>query len=380
MSQQPQRGRRSQIPWGLVGMLGLVLAVEHFIASHPLDFEMSDMGDWSRAARAARKLAPKCEILCFGDSMTKLGIQPRVLEPHLGRKVYNLAVASGSSTTSYYLLRRALDAGARPRAVLVDFHPHLLEMGPQWIRPYWRELLTTRECLELALAARDAHLFASTMTERIVPSARCRFEIRANILAALRDEDLRRPLRMLVYWRNWNRNSGAYVAAKNPEYRGQGGWEFAYLYPDRWPLNPVSMSYARRFLQLAAEHGIQVFWLIPPFAPEVEIRRAEKGLSEQFDRLVRSMQAEFPNIVVLDARQSGYDTPVFVDPIHLDRQGAATLSAEVAEILAQYLDPSHSLPRWVKLPPYRDRSTEVALEDGWDSLYALQAKDGKVRR
>jgi hypothetical protein len=364
--------RRGRWPAALPGMLGLVLAVELFLTRHPRDFLLYEGGDWGQAGRAARRLAAGCEVLCFGDSQVKLGVQPRVLEPLLGRRAYNLAVAAGPPPASFFLLRRALEASARPAAILVDFHPQLLQADP-WTRArYWPELVTTREALALARTARDAGLFASVMLDRLIPSLRGRHQIRANLVAALQGRgESGRAATLLSLRRNWRVNRGAGVAAKNPRFTGEVGAGFAEVYPDQWPLDPVATAYVRRFLRLAASHEIPVLWLIPPFCPEIEARRDSKGLSAQYDRFVRAMQARFPNVVVADARRSGYGPGVFIDPVHLDRQGAATLSADVAAVLGRVLAGRGDAPRWVELPAYRDRSAEFPLEDASQSCVAL---------
>ena len=49
---------------------------------------------------------------------------------------------------------------------------------------------------------------------------------------------------------------------------------------------------------------------------------------------MKRFQDEFPNLVVLDARRSGYGGAAFWDPIHLTRSGSATLSTDVAATIA----------------------------------------------
>ena len=66
------------------------------------------------------------EVLAFGDSMVEFGVLPGVIAERSGLRAINLAVHDGSPAVSYFLLRRALEAGARPRAIVVDFMPHQL--------------------------------------------------------------------------------------------------------------------------------------------------------------------------------------------------------------------------------------------------------------
>ena len=111
---------RRAVPWGLVGMISLMTIVEGYIGRNDLDFRHPWGWDWKQTVRAIGREARGCEVLCFGDSLVKYGVVPRVLEARLGRRAYNLAVANGQAPTAYFLLRRALEAGARPAAVLID--------------------------------------------------------------------------------------------------------------------------------------------------------------------------------------------------------------------------------------------------------------------
>ena len=372
--------RRGRSPAGLLGMLALVLAGELYVAHRPGDFLLYEGGEWGGSGRSARGRAVGCDVLCFGDSQVKLGMQPRVLEALLGRRAYNLAVSGGPPAASYFLLRRALAAGARPAAVVVDFHPHLLQVGPRFLARYWPELVTTGEALELARAGRDAGLFAEVMLDRLVPSLRGRDQVRANVIAALRGEVSDRTARLHPLWRNWWVNRGAGVVSKNPAFTGDVGDRFPEVYPDRWPLDPSATSFVRRFLRLAASRDIPVVWLIPPFCPEIEARRDHKGLSAQYDRFARAVQAQFPGVIVADARRSGYGAGVFFDPVHLDRQGAVALSAGVAEVVAGVLAGRRPASRWVELPRYRDRSAEFPLEDLTQTWLALSPTGAGVKR
>jgi hypothetical protein len=207
-------------PRGLLGCLVLALLVELGIASNPLRFRHLWNWDWWLTARAATRAATRCEVLCFGDSLVKFGVLPSVLEARLGGRAYNLSLSAGQPPACYFLLRRALESGARPRALLVDFVPHGLAGDPRCGNRLWPELLDARDALDLAWTARDTELAARVLLARLLPSLRGRYEIRANILAALRGEAPMEWLASHAYVRNTRINRGAYVAAKNPGFRG----------------------------------------------------------------------------------------------------------------------------------------------------------------
>ena len=120
MSRSTIRERSRAFPLGVLGALALVLATERVVARYNLEFSEVTALNWSFANRASKSLATKADVLCFGTSLVKFGVLPRSIESATGRSAYNLAACNAHMPTSYFLLKRALDAGARPSAVLVD--------------------------------------------------------------------------------------------------------------------------------------------------------------------------------------------------------------------------------------------------------------------
>jgi hypothetical protein len=105
--------------------------------------------------------------------------------------------------------------------------------------------------------------------------------------------------------------------------------------------------------------------------PEVQARRDKLGLEAAQERFIGEMLAGFPDVVVLDARHSGYESALFWDPIHLDRRGATALSAAVAAAVERGAG-----DRRVSLPPYRPRpALERAVEDIEQSRLAIRERD-----
>jgi hypothetical protein len=371
----------SALPWGLVGMLGLVLLVESLVERRAVNITPWGTWAWRISGQAAREQAPGCDFLCFGDSLTKVGILPHVLEDRLGQRAYNLSVCGAQAPASYFLLRRALAAGARPSAVVVDYLPNMLAGGPRDYARHWPELLTLRECLDLSLAAHDASFFASATLGILLPSARARHDIRINILQALRGQGSHLRQSTLDYWQNWNANAGGQATSKNPLYRGDIDPKVQRNFLSHiWWCNRVNAAYIRRFLALAEHHGIHVYWLLPPIAPVVQNERNRTGSDEEHTRYVRGFQEQFPNLTVIDGRRSQYDHTVFFDPIHLDREGACTLTAEIADIISRTTSEGARASRWVHLPPFRERPTNVAIAEIVDLGVALRLKQGRAQR
>jgi hypothetical protein len=371
--------RPSRAPWALGGMLALVLLVEGIVTRLDADVANTTALSWRLSGEAARGEATGCEVLCFGDSLVKHGVLPRTIEARSGRHAYNLAVAAGLAPVPYFLLRRTLDSGARPAAVVVDFKPDMLAGGPRYQARGWQELLGPRELTELAWAARDPTLLATIALGALVPSVRSRHEIRAGIAAALRGEEppQRRP--NLLYARHWRVNKGANVAIRNTAFRGEVGPEDHKKYLSHaWRCHRINRDFVERFLALAESRGIPVYWLLPPIAPHLQARRDETGVDGQFTRFVQSFQARHRNLTVVDARHAGYGADVFVDPVHLDGQGALALSADLADLLAPGC--AASAGRWLALAPYRARPAEADVEDVERSRLAVELSEARRRR
>jgi hypothetical protein len=330
-------------------MLGLIVAIEAGLERHRLDLTRFYIHDWRVSGRSARVAGPGCDVLCFGDSLVKFGVVPRVIERRLGQPVYNLAVCDGQAPSSYYLFRRAIEAGARPSAVIVDFVPHLLAAGPRHNVRQWPELVTPREVLDLGLTAQHAALFAELAIASLLPSVKDRYEIRVALLRTLRGEPASRREEIPEYVRRWSRNRGAQLCAPRPGYRGEIDADNPAYFPHAWKCHPTNETYVRRFLALAAANGVRVFWLLPPVTPRFQARRDELGLEESHTRFIRSIQANHPNLTVIDSRHAGFDHSQFIDPLHLDCEGAAALSARLAGILARRVERNDPIPHWVQL-------------------------------
>ena len=105
--------------WDCSGRSALVIAIEGLIGDKG-DRLASYQGLGARfAAAGASNEAPGCGVLGLGDSVMKFGFDPAEVERGLGVKAYNLAVPGTPPPLTFTLLRRALDAGARPSAVVV---------------------------------------------------------------------------------------------------------------------------------------------------------------------------------------------------------------------------------------------------------------------
>jgi hypothetical protein len=366
-----------RLPWGLLGMLLLIPAIESALARREVDFTSDPWAwDWPSNARAASRAARGRDILCFGDSLIKFAVMPRVLEHRTGRPTYNLALGGGMAASSYFQLRHALQSGARPRAILVDFWPDLLHKEPIENPRMLSQVATLRDCLELGWIALDGNLLGQVVSGRLLTSARCRFEIRESVRAWVLGGSYSNRGEVLAFQRNWRANAGSMVWPRHPEFvhgikgevekmPGLAGQLWAEsLYPDAWPsASSSNRVFMLKFFELAESHEIPVFYVLTPLHPVVQRRRERIGIDESHTRFARALHERFPGVTVVDARRSGYPPWVFTDFIHLDCLGSFEFSDDLADVLNHALDGGLDRPRWVEMPAYHGRPPDVPLED-----------------
>ncbi len=369
------------IPWGLIGMIGLVGAFETQKVRRDFALISGQAASWRFTARQLNYRGKSAEILCLGDSLIKFGVVPQVLEHETGKSAFNLALLSAPAPASYMMLSRVLERGGRPRAVLVDFNCEILKEGPRSTkRPYpWADLLTFAELAELSRVLREPDFFVRVTLNRVLAAVKNRFEIRENVLAALNNQPIHLRDVAPGFERNWTFNGGAQV-------HGKRSYQEGALPPDAEPqvsdgsCDPVNAIYLERFLNLAKRRDITVFWVIPPFSPINQAWMRYLGEEAAFDRFLNLVQERHPELVVLDARYSGYVHDLFFDGVHLDGDGAAGFSVALARCVNLHLAAPGTSPRRVKLPAYRPFVGSTPIEVFGSSVVALRARDAAVRR
>jgi hypothetical protein len=316
-------------------MVGLVLLVEGTISRCRLELSDPVSLSWRFAEQAARVEAKGCDVLCLGDSLVKHGLIPSVVRAESGLASVNLAAARAPALATYFLLRRALDSGARPSAIVIDTKPAVLIGGADYNAQYWPAALSPRECLELGWITGKSQLGLAALTARLLPSLNSRLELRSSVRSACADTP--DPISEInrVLWRNWSVNGGANVANLDSAYGGELSPEIRErLHPDRWYVDRSNTLGIERLLKLAARRGIRVFWLLPPISPGLQRWREQSGSEAKYEQFVRSFLARYPRVLtVLDARRVAARSSLYVDATHLSGRGAVLLSRAVARAL-----------------------------------------------
>ena len=377
----PERSRR-RLPAGLLGMIAIIIAIEGYVVHREPDLMRHEVLDWRTTSRQSTRNAPKAKMLILGDSMVKFGVQPHVLRVETGRKAFNLAVCGGTPPASYFLLRRTLNAGGKPDAILVDFTKVHVGEGPRSVLKHypWFELLSLREAVELSWSMRDADFLASTMSKELIPSVRNRLPLRSNIMTALAGGS--HSEREVSNFVGFNRavNNNAQVNPKNPNFHDAAVPPGLGLVPDKWSPDPVNAVYVRKFLDLAASRRIPVFCILPPQSPGTQGVLDATGGERRLVTWLRSLESSYPNLSMIDVRHAGYDATVFVDEIHLDGEGAQVLSTDLGRyVKARLSSPAPTVARWVDAPRFSGRPTELILQDINGSRVAVKGPKGGRR-
>lgn len=361
-----------RVPRGLLGMIGMIILIESAISCHHLDFTRFYIHDWRSIGSTVRSRSPDCSLLCFGDSLVKFGVLPRVIQDQTDARVYNMSLCGGQATSSYFLLRRAIEAKARPTTVLVDYAPHLLMAGPSHNLRQWPEFLSLSEGIELGLAAKHAGFCAELALRWIFPSMKDRDEVRGGILAAFRGRPASRRDEVLAHCRIWDDNLGAELHPDRSSFDDEVDLSNPSYFPRNWSCHKVNEYYIHQFLKLAALNDVQVVWLLPPVAPKFQAHRDKLGLEARYASFLRPLMTEYPNLTVFDARYSGYDSSLFVDTLHLSRRGADAFSREIATALATIGAAASPSSRWTQLPGIRTSNAQNFTNERLNSSVALR--------
>jgi hypothetical protein len=320
-------------PFGLLGAILLTGFVEGIVAGHWQAFTTSPTLNARYSAQATLGAATRVPVLCFGDSQIKFGIDPRVIKERSGRPAFNLAVAGSPLPLSYFLFRRALEAGARPPSVILGLMT--LAAEPDASIPLFAEFASLRDCLDLALSTGDPVLPVRILIARAFPSFRYRHAIRSQLLDGLVKAE-RQSRGASEHLALWNAHNGGEMVTPEPgKVVHLTSTEKSELYGNPWRVSALNANYFHRFMALAESRGINVYWVVAPIVPEAQKHRDELGLDAVHSKNLQALQAPHSNLVLLDARHAGFATEEFHDSCHLNQIGAERLSAAIGEAIAK---------------------------------------------
>ena len=335
---------RSTYPAGLLFAMALVAGLEFTVFRPRSDLATFISASWVEALRASRNDAVSADVLFLGDSQIKGGLLPATFEKKTRIRAYNLATIGGQPAAALALLERAVEAGAKPRAVGVGFYPGLLASDGRINVRQWPEVLGTAACLGFIRHSGDLAFAAPLLVRSLLPSLRRRDEIRSAVVASLTGKTDPGTVKRLAFQRNWRLNSGAQALAANPAFQddpvspvGEPG-SAANRAGAHWSAKDEHRVHLRNLLAYTESRAIDVFWLLPTNSPGLRRSRISNGLETAYLRFVTSLQREFPSLTILDPSALLNDSSQYHDACHLNRDGALALSVSVADTMNRGLN------------------------------------------
>jgi hypothetical protein len=182
--------------------------------------------------------------------------------------------------------------------------------------------------------------------------------------------------------RNWSFNRGAQVAPR-PFVPVPGALPRPFEGPGwSWQPQAVHAEFVEKFLALADDRRIPVYWIIPPAEAAWLERNERVGTVGTYRQYVRGLVARFPRLTVLDLQQAGWGRAMFRDPIHLNRDGAVRLTLAVADAIGRAPVDRDVAGRWITMDGDREvapRMFQDLLEDLDQSRLAVsQGEHGPI--
>lgn len=366
---------------GFLGAIVAIVAIEATLARHERNYRDVVEQSWRRTGQDAERLDPRTTLLCLGDSMVKHGALPTILEERLGGKAYNLALPGGPPPATHLVLRRVFATGARPRALLIDIEQAYHFQGLWEHATIWPQVLRPWDALRLAWQARDPEFLASMWLRAALPSFRNRHHVRDRVPRVARGDPVPRLGRLLdVFERHWTMNQGADILPENEDGLLGADDALAWLTKPRSRPSPAMVRAIDALLTEAEAHQARTFLLLPPLRPDLQALREAAGLEAAHDRFIATLQARHRELVVLDARRSGYAVEQFAhDGAHLAGAGAAILSHDIARSVAAALA-GDAVDRWLELPPQGPRRITARVEGREESQRRFNQERATRRR
>lgn len=310
-------------------------------------------------------LCTTSKILCFGDSLIKMGVSPAILENVLNQPVCNLAVPGSRPSSSFFILRRVLQTGAAPQALLVDFESGILRDDPCVAVHESAEFFGLRDCLDLAVVTKRFDYVSSLIAAVTLPSYRHNYTIRSTLLKAFRLGAGIDRRSIDEYVLNWQNNKGQtlppYSSHSEIEANNRIVWKEIIAKRVPWYCQSFNRVYLEKFIELANTHGITVYWLLPPMHPSAQQELEKSGVDSAYCKLAEDMLKRYPNLRIVDARHAHYGSTNFTGGCHLNRYGSMVFSLGLSKLLGPCLNNRIS-HRWLIMPRFQELEASTPLE------------------
>ncbi len=280
-------------------------------------------------------LATPSTVQVMGDSAAYCGVSCEALAslPASEGKSFAMLAAPGTGPLfAYFVLKKQIENGVVPEAIVYLPSPHTFASSrlPKFVACYatWKEVWTA------ACGTREL----ADITYGLLCRGSYSLRYREELASLIRDRDLGALVRLGLASGNTDlgmasseEEPGTKVFTSKDAYPSTYGKPFSVL--------PVNLWASQRFLELAAENRIPVFWSLMPVPQIVRESRARFDFDRTYEAYVASLCTGLSdadgtlNLLAVLQRPPVYGDDHFLDPTHLNPYGRKRFTMELADQL-----------------------------------------------
>jgi hypothetical protein len=341
-SRRLRQSGRAVLLWALGAYLLAQLTLTPLMDLRPwTSFEVVRQVKWKRLRQLAAREPDRPLLLMLGSSRTEIAFQAGELNGMAGpdgrpMRAYNFGLPGTCALHDQLHLREMLDAGIRPRVLLVEFLPPLLNAPgrgiaseEQWT---WAPRLNVTQLVRLLPYFEHPGTKAGEWLEaRLAPW----YVFRPHLATFVRDTLHPEQAEVLAPQHDvWGSQTSNPDLAKPPAYRVWKAYDMYFASLQRLRVGDGPARALRDLLERCRQEGIPVVLVQMPESTWFRSWYRAEGLAES-RRLLAELRATY-GVDVIDATEWAADTD-FTDGHHLMPHGAAAFTARLREELRPIL-------------------------------------------
>jgi len=329
--------------WLLI-QVGIGIALAIVLLNIALHYAMRNL-DTNGASVSGLDSKQAADVIFIGDSRTNQGIDPRVFEDASNKQItsLNLGRPGMQAPMFYFIAREYLENTLSPPKVIVMNISFYLLGGRQWFEDiylayynpkFWQvtdaldtQLINTKEALSWYFGTR-------------IPMLRYRKRI-----AGLIDSFAEDPTRAV--FREHARNSlisSLFYDERNKGYLSRGVSAVNGIPKNEFGSYKIGIDngysvytdYLKRFFDLAARYRVHVIVYPFPWPVQAKIAPNFQEVLVHYDKKIKSVAEGNPYVHFVDHNYY-WNEKFFVDPLHLNQQGAEVLTQHTYEWVKPYI-------------------------------------------
>jgi hypothetical protein len=285
---------------------------------------------------------PAAPIQLMGDSVSS-GIHVGRLQEFVGidQQISNYSLPGTSPMFNYFVLRRQLAGGHKPKVIV--FAPHPCTWREPFVDRFLARFANPRESTQLLRDGVDFSDWFYGMLCRASYTLRYREEL----YLAVTQGDRR-------FFRTWEnlvpsvQNTSAKIepAEAPPTPPGPSKLDWQQLPPSLTApisIHPYNRLYFEKFCRLADQNGIRIVWLTLPEPQVFRDHFAQTARTAAYAPFLHAMQARHKNLQILSAEIPVMPDNHYSDAWHMNRYGAWTFARQAGQQLSTWLQAQQPL-------------------------------------